>query len=180
MSLALAPLVLPRAGWAAGASTPPAELRAEWPEATSPHRQGEARMRFFGMHIYDITLWAPEPLKPAEAARRPLALAIDYRRSLSGSRIAERSLTEMRRAGPIDDATAARWLAAMTQVFPDVNDGDRITGVQWPGQAARFHTNGRFSGEVRDPRFAELFFGIWLAPWTSEPTLRQALLGSTG
>lgn len=33
-------------------------------------------------------------------------------------------------------------------------------------------------GEVADPEFARLFFGIWLSPNTSEPALRQALLAS--
>ena len=33
-------------------------------------------------------------------------------------------------------------------------------------------------GEVADPEFARLFFGIWLSPNTSEPSLRQALLAS--
>jgi hypothetical protein len=54
----------------------------------------------------------------------------------------------------------------------------RRVGVQQPGTGARFHLNGRFLGEVRDGQFTALFFGIWLAPWTSEPGLREALLGA--
>ena len=33
-----------------------------------------------------------------------------------------------------------------------------------------------YIGDVRDPLFAKLFFGIWLSPQTSEPQLRRALL----
>lgn len=157
--------------------TPP-ELRVEWGEASPARPQGETRMRFFGLAVYDIALWAPSPVPADSWERQALALAITYRRNLSGERIAERSLDEMRRGGPIDDATAQGWLAEMKRLFPDVNDGDRITGVLQPGQAARFHLNGRLVGELRDARFAALFFGIWLAPWTSEPALRSALLGS--
>jgi len=40
----------------------------------------------------------------------------------------------------------------------------------------RFLLNGKPYGEVRDPEFAPLFFGIWLSPATSEPALRQSLL----
>lgn len=163
---------------AAGATAPP-ELRAEWPDLPLTRPQGRARMRFLGMTVYDIALWAPVAVPPDATERQPLALEIVYRMGLSGERIAERSLAEMRRAGtPIDDGAAARWLAEMRRLFPDVNDGDRITGVQQPGQAARFHVNGRFAGELRDARFAALFFGIWLAPWTSEPQLRRQLLGA--
>lgn len=170
------PLSLPWLGWAEAAAPP--ELRGEWPD-TPALRQGQGRMRFLGLPVYDITLWAPEPVRADETDRHRLALEIVYRRSLSGERIAERSLAEMQRAGPLDEATSSAWLAQMKRLFPDVADGDRVTGVQLPGQVARFHLNGRFVGELRDSRFTALFFGIWLARWTSEPGLRQALLEGT-
>lgn len=66
----------------------------------------------------------------------------------------------------------------MTSTFPDVKEGDRLTGVHRPGEAARFHFNGASVGELRDAEFARLFFGIWLSPRTSEPALRDALLGT--
>jgi hypothetical protein len=59
-----------------------------------------------------------------------------------------------------------------------VHAGDRITGVHRPGEAAVFFVNGRGVGEVRDARFAQLFFGIWLSPRTSQPALRASLLGT--
>lgn len=173
-------LALPVLGWTAQVRAqvaPPPELRAEWPQAGPIVKQGEGRLRFMGLAIYDIRLWAPEPVPAGALDRSPLALEIEYARALSGPRIAERSLTEMRRAGPMAEADAKRWLAAMRALFPDVEAGHRITGAQVPGAAARFHVNGRLAGEVRDARFASLFFGIWLAPWTSEPELRRQLLG---
>jgi Chalcone isomerase-like len=69
-----------------------------------------------------------------------------------------------------------RWEAQMRALFPDVKTGDRITGVHQPRTGAVFWSNARLLGEIRDPAFAKLFFGIWLAPQTSEPQLRQALL----
>ncbi len=66
----------------------------------------------------------------------------------------------------------------MKRLFPDVHAGDRITGVHRPGEGAAFFVNGRAVGEVRDSRFAQLFFGIWLSPRTSQPSLRAALLGT--
>ena len=39
-------------------------------------------------------------------------------------------------------------LQQMQQIFPDVKKGDRITGVQRPGEAARFFVNGQPRGEV--------------------------------
>ena len=152
----------------------PAEVRAELPGA---RLQGQGRLRFFGLHVYDIRLWAAAPRRGDDVLRVDAALEIEYSRRLSGPLIAERSLAEMRRVGEVSAADGERWLAAMKQLFPDVQAGDRITGVHRPGQGARFHLNGRLLGEVRDAAFARLFFAIWLSPKTSEPQLRAALLG---
>jgi len=50
-------------------------------------------------------------------------------------------------------------------------------GVATPESGMRFYVNGKRRGELREPEFARLFMGIWLAPQTSQPTLREALLG---
>lgn len=158
-------------------SVPPAEVSGDLPGA---RLQGEGRLRFLGLHVYDALLWTQRPLAASDAERAPVALELRYARSLRGALIAERSIDEMRRVSAFDEEQAQRWLGAMKQLFPDVNAGDRITGVHRPGEGARFHVNGRLAGEVRDPLFARLFFGIWLSPRTSEPQLRNALLGGGG
>jgi hypothetical protein len=157
------------------ATAPPAEVANTLPGATL---QGRGRLRYFGLYIYDALLWtvarAPDS---SEAPDDALALELRYVRSLRGPLIAERSIKEMRRIGDFTDSDAERWLAEMKRVFPDVSAGDRVTGVHRPGEAALFFVNGRTVGEVRDARFAQLFFGIWLSPRTSQPALRAQLLG---
>jgi hypothetical protein len=151
----------------------PAELGGELPAA---RLRGTATMRWLGLTIYDIELWSPGPVA-GEVLDDPLALTLRYARSLKGRAIAERSLDEMRRIGPFSEGQANQWLAAMTRVFPDVGADDRLTGVHLPGRGARFFHNAQWRGEVADAQFARLFFGIWLSPRTSEPALREALLG---
>ena len=155
-------------------NTLPPEIAAELPGA---RLQGEGRLRWLGLHVYDARLWTQGPLDADALERTPLALELLYARALRGRLIAERSIDEMRRVGDFADDQAQRWLAAMAQLFPDVTAGERITGVHRPGEAARFHVNGRFNGEIRDAAFARLFFAVWLSPRTSEPALRSALLG---
>lgn len=157
----------------AHADAPPAEVLAEWPAA---RRQGAATMRFLGMAVYDILLWSPAPVQ-GDGSSHALALELRYAMALKGQLIAERSLQEMRRIGPIDEAQGQQWLAAMGRLFPDVAKQDRLTGIHRPDWGARFFHNGRLRGEIADSRFARLFFGIWLSPTTSEPGLRQRLLG---
>ena len=66
----------------------------------------------------------------------------------------------------------------MEAAFPDVKDGDRLTGRYEPGSGAQFFFNGQPRQRIDDAQFARLFFGIWLSPQTSEPALREQLLGS--
>ena len=172
----LAAAFWPSLGLRAQAAAPavPAELASELPGA---RLLGSGRMTFLGLHIYDARLWAGAQAPGADWAAAAFALELIYARSLSGEKIAERSLDEMKRQGPIDAAAGERWLGSMKQMFPDVKAEDRITGLNLPGTGARFYVNGKVRGEPRDTDFARLFFGIWLSPRTSEPALRESLLG---
>jgi hypothetical protein len=158
-------------GWAAD-DLPP-EVRAALPGA---RLHGAGRLRFFGIMVYDARLWSTARLDAAQVLDHTLALDLRYARPFSGSQIAERSLTEMRRSGPIAPADQTRWLDTMRRLFPDVQAGDRLTAVLRPGDGARFFHNARPLGEVADAAFAARFFAIWLGPQTSEPALRDALL----
>ncbi|MCV2351297.1 chalcone isomerase family protein [Paucibacter sp. Y2R2-4] len=160
--------LLPALPWLAQAAPELAELR----------QQSKAQMRFFGLLIYDIRLWSREAIDAQNWARKELALELEYARSLSGREIAKRSLVEMKRQGEIAPEQAQRWLTEMEAAFPDVQAGDRISGLHEPGEGIRFFVNGRLQRRISDPLFARLFLGIWLAPQSSEPGLRKQLLGS--
>jgi hypothetical protein len=158
------------------AITPSPELATNLPGATL---QGSGRLRFLGLAVYDARLWHGGSKVGSDWAAAPFALELIYARALKGPLIAERSVKEMRRQRDLSDAEAERWTSAMTAIFPDVKEGDRITGFNVPGMGARFAINGAMKGDIRDLEFAKLFFGIWLSEKSSEPALRRALLGTT-
>jgi Chalcone isomerase-like len=175
--LLLAAALLPVLGASAQSPTPvggPAEVVAELPGA---RLLGSGTLRFLGLRVYDGRLWVGATAPASDWQATPFALELQYQRNLKGELIAERSLKEMRRQGEIDDVTAERWLGNMKQLFPDVQPGHRITGVNLPGVGARFFINGQLRGELRELEFARYFFGIWLSPRTSEPAMREELLG---
>lgn len=137
---------------------------------------GQGRLSWLGFAAYDAALWARPGFSAAEFARHPFALELAYLRSFRAADIADRSIAEMRRAGAFTEGEADQWRAALERLLPDVKPGDRITGVNEPRQGARFFVNGREAGAIADPRFAALFFAIWLGPATSQPALRRELL----
>lgn len=134
---------------------------------------GRGEFRRFGFFVYEARLWAGD-----DPQRPPLALRLEYKRSLKGRAIAEASVKEMRQLGA-DEARLSGWLEQMTALFPDVKEGDNILGVHLPDRAQFFY-NGQRLGEVVDVAFARYFFGIWLDPKTSAPQLRTALLQRSG
>jgi hypothetical protein len=171
--LATAVLALASAAAPAHASAPDTSLDTA---LQNKQEVGSARLRVWGFEVYDVRLKAGPGFDSARFADVRLALELSYLRNLKGADIAERSLDEMRNLEPIAPAQAEVWLTAMRSLFPDVKKGDRLAGIHQPGRGAVFYLNDRLLGEVADPRFSRLFFGIWLSPKTSQPAMRESLL----
>jgi hypothetical protein len=135
---------------------------------------GSGRMTWYGLHIYDVALWAPGQRFDFSS---PFALAIRYSRDFQGKRIAERSALEIQRLGLDDPIKLGRWTAQMERIFPDVRAGESLIGVYQPGVGAQFYHQDRLAARIDDPEFARAFFSIWLDPRTREPRLRERLIG---
>ncbi len=158
----------------AGDASKPSELGTALPEA---RRAGGTRLKVWGFDIYDASLWVTPGFRADGWAQRPLALELRYLRNFDGEDIARRSLDEIKRAGPVSDAQATLWMREMKGAFPDVRKGDRLVGVYEPEVGVRFFHNGTPTAPIADPQFAQRFFAIWLGAKTSEPEMREALLG---
>ena len=134
-------------------------------------------MRVLAFDVYDAALWVAPGFRSSRYGQSMLALELTYLRSLKGAQIADRSLDEMRRGAALTAEQEKTWLSAMQAAFPDVQAGDRVSGLHQPDFGAHFWFNGGLRASVADAEFSRLFFGIWLAETTSQPRLRNALLG---
>lgn len=171
--VALFALLLPLT---AAAQSAPAFVKQALPEATLI---GQGMYRWFGLSVYKARLWGDKTqVTPTGWQANSFALELEYTRTLYGEKIAIASIDEIKKLGLGSAAQHAQWLADMKKIFPDVDEGQQLTGVFTPGQASRFFFNGKHVGDIADPEFGLAFFGIWLHPKTSAPKLRQALLGS--
>ena len=138
---------------------------------------GHGEFRYFGMKIYDAQLWVgAKGYDAAAPTAAPLALDLNYSRSLNGKKIAEASRDEMAKLNEGSAQQRDAWLAKVTALFPDVQAGTHITGIYLPAVGARFYLNGKPLGEIADPEFGKAFFAIWLDPKTTGGKLRDALL----
>ncbi len=136
---------------------------------------GGGLLRVYGFQVYHVYLWTPAGASFDRS--KPYALDLNYLRTFSAKQLAERSIDEMRGQGIGSEATYPKWLIEMQRVFADVKEGDRLTGVVTPSKTSKFFHNGTYRGEITDAAFADAFFGIWLNEKSSQPRVRNLLLG---
>ena len=134
----------------------------------------QQRLSVWGFDVYDARLWMKPGFSIPKYSEHSFILELSYLRSLEGSAIAKRSVEEMRKVGPFTREQESSWLKAMLEIFPNVQKGDRLQGLYVPNVGAEFLLNDKLIGRVQDPRFAQLFFGIWMHESTSAPAIRQA------
>jgi hypothetical protein len=165
------------------------DVQASEPSNAPPHVRkyveavrvaGQGKLTWFGFHVYDAQLYAGRGFEARNWASQPFVLELTYARKLEGKAIAEASRDEMQRMNFGSAADQTRWLESMRRIFPDVDKGRRIAGVNVPGKGARFYVDGVFAGSVDEPAFAQAFFAIWLDERTRAPKLRDSLLVTPG
>lgn len=138
---------------------------------------GEARLTVMFWDVYDSTLYAPKgDYRPGI---RPLRLEIRYLRNIKAKDLVKQTRKEWQAQGVMTPAHD-KWLAELSTFWPDVADNDTITLDLDATGAATFSFNGNVVGHIADTQFGEDFAGIWLAPTTTRPELRAALIGALG
>jgi len=147
------------------------EIKSKVPAAK---KVGDGRLSYMIWDVYDAALYASEGVWQKT---KPYALQLSYLRDFKGKKIADRSIEEMRGQGITDEMKLAAWHAQMDKIFPDVTDGDVLTGIYTDSGDSIFYKNGEEIGQINDPEFSAAFFGIWLDENTSAPELRKKLLG---
>ncbi len=137
---------------------------------------GKGRFEYMFWDIYDAYLYAPNGKFDDD---KPYALTLSYLREVEGREIAKRSIEEMDEQNLCESNRFSDWEGRLASIFPDVSEGQTITGVRDKDQYARFYLNGQAIGVIKEPEFTRCFFAIWLSDRTSVPELRQKLLGAT-
>lgn len=156
---------------ALGAAALPAPLREVRPELQPV---GAATLRWFGLHVYDTALYAPEG---AYTTNGTAALSIRYAISIKHKRLLETTLKEWRRMGKGTESQRARWVQLLEPLWPDLKPGDSLTAFIRRDGATAFYFGDRLLGEIPDPAFGPVFFAIWLGDNCRYPDVRDGLLG---
>lgn len=143
---------------------------------TSQKPVGRGTLRRLFTTVYDAAFWSDTGGWNYE---KPYALSLTYHVKISAKDFLDKTMEEMERVTGASRADLSRFVPDLRRVFRDVKDGDNITAVFVPKKGTSFYLNGQLTGKIKGQDFSECFFGIWLAPRTSEPELRLKLLGKS-
>jgi hypothetical protein len=158
-------------GFSLPAAAKPAELQGVF-QAREPY--GRSSLTWLFLKAYDVHLWTDAPTWSMSTT---FALTLQYNMSFSSEEIVERTLSEMKKVAPgLGDRQLSQFAAPLATVLPAVKAGDRLTALHVPGRPVQFFLNGKGTGQMEAGDFAEPFFGIWLSPRSSEPSIREDLL----
>ena len=150
----------------------PPEL-SSYIQAPSPYGQGTLTKLW--IHAYDATLWTDARVW---SMNEPFALSLRYGTDFDRGELVSRSIDEMQHSGALSKDKIVYYTQQLDAIFPNVNEGDVITALYLPGEGTRFFYNGKPAGNIGDMELAQRFINIWLSPQTSEPKLRETLLGT--
>lgn len=155
--------------YVAMAAAKPSELQAAI-KAEVP--VGEASFSKLFIHVYDAQFWSDS----GDWKHPPYALSITYDMNFTPDELADRTQQEMQHVSTLPEDALQGYTQQIRRIYPSVEAGDRITALQKDATTTAFFHNGRPIGTIKDKDFAAAFFGIWLSPKSSEPTMQKQLV----
>ena len=134
--------------------------------------QGTLKVLFF--EVYDIRLLADS--KPF-SWKNKFQLEFEYKREVKKETVIESSIKEMRRQSSFLDKDINKWQEYLEISIKPVQEGSQATVTWNPNGQITFHYQSSEPTTIEDENFARAFLNIWLGEETSQPKLRNQLLG---
>jgi hypothetical protein len=101
---------------------------------------------------------------------------IHYLRDISKKELIDNTVSQWQHLS-LNENEYLAFLPLLEKIWLDINAGDRLSMLSQKGTSV-FYLNRQKIGEIESLTFAKTFLSIWLDENTSEPKLRQQLLGN--
>lgn len=134
---------------------------------------GKGRHSWWGIQMYDATLWIVGPRWSATGTH---ALDLEPSRVVPADTLVKNAIKEMHDLKVGDESKLKTWQAEMTKVIPNVRPGDQIVIFCSDTNRTLVYLNDSSTGEVDDPSFCPAIMSVWLHPQTRHQTMRKSLL----
>lgn len=140
---------------------------------TQFNKVGEARMEYLFWDVYDATLYTPSGSYTAK--QTPVKFTLTYLRDFDAKDIVKATKEQWQHLGK--PQLSERYADKLLSIWPNIKKGESLTLLtDKQGHSTFFHNDNQI-GRIDDAAFAEDFLAIWLSENTSEPSIRNQLLG---
>ncbi|TQV89737.1 chalcone isomerase family protein [Aliikangiella coralliicola] len=153
-----------------------------WSTPTPPENLklvGKANLTIWFWDIYDAELYSSSGQYQSNSGpvfNSPLLIKISYNREISRDDLIEETASQWERFN-IDDDKKLRWLKSLGDIWPDVDDGDKIMFHIDNQGHCHFFYNEKFIGSVNNKEFSFHFANIWLKENGPYPKMTKRLTG---
>ena len=142
-------------------------------QAPGMHPFGKGRHSWWGIQMYDATLWI---VGPQWSAAETHALDLEPSRVVPADTLVKNAIKEMRELKVGDESKLKTWQAEMIKVIPNVRPGDQVVIFCPDTNRTLIYLNDSSNGEVDDPSFCPAIMSVWLHPQTKHQAMRKSLL----
>lgn len=137
------------------------------------HPFGKGRHSWWGVRVYDATLWV---VGPQYSPAAPHALDIEPGRAVPADTLIKNAIAEMRDLKVGDERQLGIWQAEMRKILPNINEGDQIVIFCPDDRRTIGYLKNSNSGVIDDPSFCPAIMSVWLHPQTKHQAMRKSLL----
>lgn len=105
------------------------------------------------------------------------ALKIEYFRSINKEDLIGATIDQWQHLG-YSEPEIRQWSDSLESMWPNVESGDVFIFFVGSSGLGEFYFNDNFVGKMASNTSTEAFLSIWFSEQTSQPNLRQQLLGN--
>lgn len=138
---------------------------------------GQGQYSYLFWDLYHAVLYSEDGRFLDYQHTRPLKLALTYQRTITVEEFVDATLAQWKLQHGALTPAQKRWAGELRRIWRDVKAGDKLACVYTQAGDTEFWLNDELLGTVSDQSFGPEFLDIWLGDKTSEPKLRQQLLG---
>lgn len=136
---------------------------------------GKAKFSVFIWDVYESELSTSSGEYPDTSSEEVLIYKINYLRDVTSKELIKSTIEQWEHLN-IEASVYKPFIPELNKIWPDIKSGDSLALVVKQNMNA-FYYNNKFIGSIDDAEFAKIFLAIWLSEKTSEPELRNSLLG---
>ncbi len=140
----------------------------------TPFIIGSSELKFFGMNIYDISLWSESN---QFSYNKKFAIQIIYNKSFNKEDLAKRTVQEIKKQNNITEEQEKLYYEQILLVFSSVKKGDEKVALFIPKEGVVLFFNKKIVGKISNLTLAKYFIDIWVSDKSSYPDIAKKIRG---